>query len=122
MAQTSNTNSGKPSSSAPTRKTAPTVSSAMTREELMKKLSSNPRFKPAKQSGTAYVIVGAKPSVKGEFKVEILKQELDEGLDYWLSPKERNKDKLEKLRDQIRKRNRAKYLRELERKTPDRRA
>ena len=32
----------------------------MTREELMKKLSENPRFKPAEKSGRAYVIPGAK--------------------------------------------------------------
>ena len=35
-------------------------SNAMTRTELMKKLSSNPRFKKAEKSGRAYVIPGAK--------------------------------------------------------------
>ena len=33
---------------------------ALTRAELMKKLSSNPRFRPAEKSGRAYVIPGAK--------------------------------------------------------------
>ena len=33
----------------------------MTREELMKKLSANPRFKIAKNTGRAYAIIGAKP-------------------------------------------------------------
>jgi hypothetical protein len=32
----------------------------MTREELMKKLASNPRFKEAEKSGRAYIIPGAK--------------------------------------------------------------
>jgi hypothetical protein len=34
---------------------------ALTHAELMKKLSSNPRFRPAEKSGRAYVIPGAKP-------------------------------------------------------------
>ena len=34
----------------------------MTREELIKKLSENPRFKPAQKSGRAHVIPGAKPA------------------------------------------------------------
>jgi hypothetical protein len=35
---------------------------ALTNAELMKKLSSNPRFRPAEKSGQAYVIPGAKPA------------------------------------------------------------
>ena len=34
----------------------------MANAELMKKLSSNPRFRPAEKSGRAYVIPGAKPA------------------------------------------------------------
>ena len=35
---------------------------ALTNAELMKKLSSNPRFRPAEKSGRAYVIPGVKPN------------------------------------------------------------
>jgi hypothetical protein len=34
---------------------------ALSNSELKKKLSGNPRFKPAKKSGRAYVIPGVKP-------------------------------------------------------------
>jgi hypothetical protein len=44
-----------------TAKTTPTASKGMTLEELTKKLSSNPRFKEAKNSGEAYIIGGVKP-------------------------------------------------------------
>ena len=43
---------------------ARTASKGTQPAEFIKKLSSNPRFRKAKRSGTAYIIVGAKPPVK----------------------------------------------------------
>jgi hypothetical protein len=48
-------------SPAPKSRTEQTASSAMTREQRMKKLSDNPRFKIMKPSGKGFVIGGAKP-------------------------------------------------------------
>ncbi len=53
----SNTGTGVPSSSA----TEQTAGSGMTHEELMKKLSANPKFKEVKKPGEVFTIVGAKP-------------------------------------------------------------
>jgi hypothetical protein len=60
MAQRSNTAGAKPNSSAPSKKPEPTASKGMTREELIKKLSANPRFKEAKPSGKAFIFGGVK--------------------------------------------------------------
>ena len=49
-------------------------SSATKRAELMKKLSSNPRFKEAKKSGRGYVIPGAKPSATTSHRREGVKE------------------------------------------------
>jgi hypothetical protein len=53
---------GKPSSSAPTKKTEPTASSAMTREEFFQKLSNDPQFVEVGKPGDGFMIAGAKPS------------------------------------------------------------
>jgi hypothetical protein len=62
MAQKSTTTEVQPSSSAVTKKTEAIASNAMTPAELTQKLSSNPRFKRLKPSGTAYIFVGGKLS------------------------------------------------------------
>jgi hypothetical protein len=51
-----------PNNNAQTSSAADSETAAMTHEELMKKLSSNPRFKAAKPSGEAFIIVGARRS------------------------------------------------------------
>jgi len=51
-----------PNSSAPKSRTGLTASSGMTRDERMKKISENPRFKIVKPSGKGFVIGGAKGS------------------------------------------------------------
>jgi hypothetical protein len=43
---------------------APTASSGMTRDEYMKRLSQNPRFRIVKPSGKGFVIGGVKPPRK----------------------------------------------------------
>jgi hypothetical protein len=58
MTLKSNTNADEQTSSASTKKRAPTTGKAMTREELMKKLSTNPRFKEAGKPGNGFIIVG----------------------------------------------------------------
>src|SRR5262252_5268769 len=55
---TSNIVSAEPNLSELSKKAAATASSVMTREELMKKLSSNPRFKLASKRGQGYIVVG----------------------------------------------------------------
>ena len=44
----------------------------MTHDEFMKKLLANPRFKPAKKTGRAYVMPGAKPAASEPDKLELL--------------------------------------------------
>jgi hypothetical protein len=60
MSQTPKTTPAAPSPEPASKPSEPPASSARTREELMKLLASNPRFRIAPKSGKAFVIGGVR--------------------------------------------------------------